>query len=147
MFSEHRRRIYLSHMQPNDYVLINGGLHKIVTLSGTVRNVETQETCDVVLSSCHIPLTKSVLEACGFTQSDDPAHYCTTLQNKDRTRVAHIKCTFLIGGLSVEVSYLINGKPYQRQQEIGVLSKLQDSIRTLCDLELTIDEKKLAEAI
>lgn len=69
--------------------------------------------------------------------------YCSL----NRTRVAHIKCTFLIGGLSVEISCLINSQSYQYQQEIGVLSKLQDSIRTLCDLELTIDEKKLAEAI
>ena len=146
MFSEHRRRIYLSHMQPNDYILINEGLHKIVTLSGTVRNIETKETCDVGLSSCHIPLTKSVLEACGFTQSDDPAHYCTTLQNKDRTRVAHIKCTECIEGYSVEVSYLKNGQ-YHCSQEVSALSELQDFVRMLSSLELTIDEKKLAEAI
>ena len=133
-------------MQPNDYVLTHGGLHKIVNLSGTVSNVETQETCDINLSSCHIPLTKSVLEACGFTHSDDSAHYCTSIQNKDRTRVAHIKCTECIGGYSVEISYLKKSQ-YHCSQELSVLSELQDFVRMLSGLELTIDEKKLAEAI
>ena len=131
-------------METNDYIQIAGSLYRIINMDGTVREISTGIEFKDNLTSCHIPITREVLIACGFQKGENGQYY-TDLQEGDT--ICGITCTFI--PLDEKYSMILTDKkgvtPFD--EEIGVLSELQDWVREKSGLELNVDESKLAKAL
>lgn len=131
-------------MQKGDYIKIGGRLKCIKILCGTVIDIQDHCTASEAFVSCHIPITSDILEACGFVKNDDK--YIATLNKEDG-----IECIIEANLRPLQCEYklftIVDGNKIIAQNQIVILSVLQDWVRINTGCELVIDEQKLANIV
>lgn len=131
-------------METKDYIQITGSLHRIISMNGTVREIGTGTESKDDLTSCHIPITRKVLIACGF-KNDENGQYHIDLVEGDT--ICSIICTFIPMDKKYQIILKDRNGVTTLDKEIDVLSELQDWVRENSGLELNVDEAKLVEAV
>ena len=136
-------------MEKNDYVTIGGRLKKVQNVGhcGIVKDVQSGTDSEEKLISCHIIITKEILEACGF-KHDSGYFYKLNLidsqSGRDYTIIANLEP--LVKEYSI-IEWTCIHDTIREKKQIIILSELQDWIRNKTGLELDIDEHRLVEIV